>query len=111
MGGLISDWAPLPGYTRDLLEVGFLYGLFFAVDLIGAAIAYRLDRERPRDLWWLFWQRFVYRQLMYAVLWKSLVMALKGKRQGWGKVDRAGSVRVAARPAPPAPTPLPTGVR
>ena len=111
MGGLISDWAPLPGYTRDLLEVGFLYGLFFEVDLIGAAIAHRLDRERPRDLWWLFWQRFVYRQLMYAVLWKSLVMALKGKRQGWGKVDRAGSVRVAARPAPPAPTPLPTGVR
>jgi len=101
MGGLISDWAPLPGYTRALLEVGFLYGLFFAVDLVGAAIAYRLDRENPRDLWWLFWQRFVYRQMMYAVLWKSVVMAIKGKRQGWGKVDRTGAVRVAARPASP----------
>ena len=75
--------------------VGFLYALFFAVDLIAAAIAYRLDREDPRDLWWLFWQRFVYRQMMYAVLWKSVVMAIKGKRQGWGKLDRTGAVRVA----------------
>ncbi len=110
MGGLISDWAPLPGYTRDVLVVAFLYALFFAVDLVGAAIAYRMDREDPHDLWWLFWQRFVYRQMMYAVLWKSVVMAIKGKRQGWGKLDRAGSVRVAPRKTP-AQTPLPTGVR
>jgi cellulose synthase/poly-beta-1,6-N-acetylglucosamine synthase-like glycosyltransferase len=98
MGRFFSDWTPLPGFTRNLLEVAFLYALFFAVDLVGAAIAYRLDREDKRDLWWLFWQRFVYRQMMYAVLWKSVVMAIKGKRQGWGKVDRKGSVRMAGAP-------------
>ncbi|HVO36443.1 MAG TPA: glycosyltransferase, partial [Gemmatimonadales bacterium] len=76
---LVSDWQPLPGILRLLEVVGFLYALFFAVDLVAAAIAYRLDREDPRDLWWLFLQRFVYRQMMYAVLWKSVVTAIKGK--------------------------------
>ena len=99
MGALHQDWQPLPGITRLVLEVGFFYGIFFGVDLIGAFVAYRLDRERYRDLWWLFWQRFVYRQLMYAVLWKSVVTAIKGKRQGWGKLERKGTVRLAARTA------------
>ena len=94
MGALHQDWQPLPGITRLVLEVGFFYGIFFGVDLVGAFIAYRLDRERYRDLWWLFWQRFVYRQLMYAVLWKSLVTAVKGKRQGWGKLERKGTVQL-----------------
>ncbi len=96
LGTLGGDWDPLPGILRLLLVVGFLYGIFFAVDLVGALVAYWLDRENPRDLWWLFWQRFVYRQLMYAVLWKSVVTALKGKRHGWGKLDRKGTVQVAA---------------
>ena len=99
MGALHQDWQPLPGITRLVLEVGFFYGIFFGVDLVGAFIAYRLDREKYRDLWWLFWQRFVYRQLMYAVLWKSVVTAIKGKRQGWGKLERKGTVRLAARTA------------
>ena len=90
---LVSDWQPTPGIYRLLLVVAFLYALFFVVDLIAAAVAYRLDREDPRDLWWLFLQRFVYRQMMYAVLWKSVVTAVKGKRQGWGKLDRTGAVR------------------
>jgi len=99
MGALHQDWQPLPGITRLVLEVGFFYGIFFGVDLVGALIAYRLDREKYRDLWWLFWQRFVYRQLMYAVLWKSVVTAIKGKRQGWGKLERKGTVRLAVRTA------------
>jgi cellulose synthase/poly-beta-1,6-N-acetylglucosamine synthase-like glycosyltransferase/peptidoglycan/xylan/chitin deacetylase (PgdA/CDA1 family)/spore germination protein YaaH len=99
MGALHQDWQPLPGITRLVLEVGFFYGIFFGVDLIGAFVAYWLDGESPRDLWWLFWQRFVYRQLMYVVLWKSVVTAVKGKRQGWGKLERKGTVRVAAQAA------------
>jgi cellulose synthase/poly-beta-1,6-N-acetylglucosamine synthase-like glycosyltransferase/peptidoglycan/xylan/chitin deacetylase (PgdA/CDA1 family)/spore germination protein YaaH len=94
MGALHQDWQPLPGITRLVLEVGFFYGIFFGVDLVGAFVAYWLDRERYRDLWWLFWQRFAYRQLMYAVLWKSLVTAVKGKRQGWGKLERKGTVQL-----------------
>ncbi len=98
VGALHQDWQPLPQITRVVLEVGFFYGIFFGVDLIGAFIAYRLDREDLRDLWWLFWQRFVYRQLMYAVLLKSVVTAIKGKRQGWGKQQRQGTVQLAEAP-------------
>ena len=41
---------------------------------------------------WLFWQRFLYRQLMYAVLIKSVKTALSGIRAGWGKLERKGTV-------------------
>jgi cellulose synthase/poly-beta-1,6-N-acetylglucosamine synthase-like glycosyltransferase/spore germination protein YaaH/peptidoglycan/xylan/chitin deacetylase (PgdA/CDA1 family) len=89
---LTQDWQPLPQITRVLVETLFFYGIFFGVDLISSTIAILLDRERLSQLWWLFWQRFAYRQLMYAVLWKSAVTALKGKRQGWGKLARKGTV-------------------
>lgn len=93
---LNRDWQPLPQITRVLFDTLFFYGMFFGVDLIGAAVAFKLDREKLRDLWWLFWQRFVYRQMMYAVLWKSVMTAIKGKRQGWGKQERKGTVQLAA---------------
>ena len=37
-------------------------------------------------------QRFVYRQLMYGVVIRSLVAALRGRMVGWGKLERSGSV-------------------
>ena len=60
--------------------------------LIGSIVAFRLDREDGRVLVWLLWQRFLYRQLMYAVLVKSLTTAVAGIRAGWGKLDRKGTV-------------------
>lgn len=87
-----QDWQPLPQATDMLYQTAFFYGLFFAVELIGAFFAFRLDKEKMSLLWRLFWQRFVYRQLMYAVIWKSLWTALKGISQGWGKLQRKGSV-------------------
>ncbi|HMC20814.1 MAG TPA: hypothetical protein VKL19_03110, partial [Thermoanaerobaculia bacterium] len=45
-----------------------------------------------RVLVWLFWQRFLYRQVMYAVLLKSLKTAISGIRTGWGKLERKGTV-------------------
>ena len=91
---LNGDWQPLPQMARTLVETGFFYAIFFVVELAAALIAFRLDRERMRDLWWLFWQRFVYRQTLYYVLWQAMVSALKGRRRGWGKLQRTGSVRV-----------------
>ena len=48
-------------------------------------------------LGWLLLQRFVYRQLMYYVIVKSLFVALRGSLVGWGKFERRGTVQ---RPAP-----------
>ena len=91
---LHQDWQPLPGATHALLQAGFFYAVYFALDLVAALVAFRLDREPLRDLWWLFWQRFVYRQTMYYVLWKSFVSAAKGRRTGWGTLRRMGTVRL-----------------
>ncbi len=94
---LAQDWQPLPGATHLLMSTGFFYGIFFAVELLVAIVAYRLDGEKLGDLKWLFWQRFVYRQLMYAVLWKAITRALRGGRSNWGKLERKGTVALPAQ--------------
>ena len=92
---LNGEWQPLPQMARTLAETGFFYAAFSIVELVASVVAFRLDRERMRDLWWLFWQRFVYRQTLYYVLWSAMVSAIKGRQRGWGKQLRTGSVRVA----------------
>jgi hypothetical protein len=41
-------------------------------------------------------QRFIYRQLMYYILIKSLRRAMKGELQDWGKLKRTGNVKQMA---------------
>jgi len=92
------DWQPLPQALTALYTIGFMYAFFFVVELIGSAVAFKLDREDGRVLIWLFWQRFLYRQLMYAVLLKSLKTAISGIRAVWGKLDRKGTVDLVVEP-------------
>jgi cellulose synthase/poly-beta-1,6-N-acetylglucosamine synthase-like glycosyltransferase len=89
----LSEWAPLPEDVALLLRIAFLYALFFVVDFSGALLAFRFDKEHPKALVWLFWQRFLYRQLMYGVVLKSARTALQGLRTGWGKLERKGTVQ------------------
>lgn len=93
-GMLHHEWQPLMQNVRLLQQFGFFYALFFAVEMLGAIVAFLLDREPLSQLWYLFWQRFVYRQLMYLMVWKSLFRALHGVRQGWGKFERKGTVHL-----------------
>ncbi|HKB78669.1 MAG TPA: glycosyltransferase, partial [Thermoanaerobaculia bacterium] len=102
-GHLTGDWQPMPQAMNSLYLVGVMYAFFFVVELIGAAVAFRLDREDGRVLVWLFWQRFLYRQLMYAVLLKSIKTAISGIRAGWGKLDRKGTVELVPEPTAPLP--------
>jgi hypothetical protein len=39
-------------------------------------------------------QRFLYRQLLYYVVIRSLLTAIRGNRVGWNKLDRRGTVRI-----------------
>ncbi len=89
-----QESSPLGQSIANLKEAGVLYMLMFGVELFSAFIAYRLEHKRIASLWWLFLQRFVYRQIMYAVIYKSLITALRGARQGWGKLDRTASVKI-----------------
>lgn len=94
-GHLTADWQPLPQALPALYTVAFMYAFFFVIELIGSAVAFKLDREDGKMLVWLFWQRFLYRQLMYAVLLKSVKTAISGMRAGWGKLERKGTVEIA----------------
>lgn len=83
-------WQQPAGYSStNLQQVLFYYALFLAIDWISAAFAFLLERrERWSLLWWLFLQRFCYRQVMYYVMIKSVAMALRGPIVGWGKLER-----------------------
>jgi len=97
-------WQPDQSSVALLQRTAFFYAVFYCCELLGSALAFRLDRERWSLLLWLFWQRFVYRQLLYGVVWKALWTALIGFRQGWGKLARKGTVNLpVARTASPAP--------
>jgi cellulose synthase/poly-beta-1,6-N-acetylglucosamine synthase-like glycosyltransferase len=82
------------GYSfTNLRQVLFYYALFLAVDWCAAGFAFALERrERWRLLWWLFLQRFCYRQVMYYVMVKSVSTAIRGAVVGWGKLERKATV-------------------
>ena len=88
------------GYTAmkgDLQQVALFWLLFAAIDLTAAMIALALERrESWRLMIWLLPQRFGYRQIMYYVVIKALVQALRGPRVGWASIARSGQVRVNA---------------
>jgi len=89
------DWLQQPtGYRfTNLRQVLFYYALFLAVDWSAAGFAFVLERkERWRLLWWLFLQRFCYRQVMYYVMIKSVATAFRGAVVGWGKLERKATV-------------------
>ncbi|MGH9969386.1 MAG: glycosyltransferase [Pyrinomonadaceae bacterium] len=89
------DWLQQPkGYSStNLRQVLFYYVLFLAIDWAAAGFAFLLEKkERWSLLWWLFLQRFCYRQVMYYVMIKSVAVATRGATVGWGKLDRKATV-------------------
>jgi peptidoglycan-N-acetylglucosamine deacetylase len=76
-----------------LLQILFYYALFVVMDHLAAAVAFALERtEQWGLLAWLFWQRFLYRQVMYVVGVRATVAALHGGLVGWGKLERHATV-------------------
>ncbi len=71
-----------------------LYFLYFGLDLVISIIAFRYDGEKfkPRNLFDLFLQRILYRQLLWFVLVKSYLRAMKGELAAWGFLKRTGNV-------------------
>ena len=69
-----------------------LYAIFLFFDLLCAGVALRYENLSLKNLWMVIPQRFVYRPLMYSVLFKSFVKAIKGEMQGWGVLKRKGSM-------------------
>ena len=78
------------------------YLAFLAVDAAAAALAFGFEGERRSRLWWLLPQRFAYRQLMYVVLLRSVLRAVKGELQSWGVLQRTGNVTAPGNKPGPA---------
>ncbi len=66
---------------------------FFVLELLTGLLAYALEGTRPWDLSLLFFQRVYYRELMYYVVAKSLIYAVRGRVVGWGKLERRATVQ------------------
>ena len=73
-------------------QVAAVWLAFLGVQLVAAAYAFRLDRERWGPLWSLVLQQVVYRQLMYLVVVQSVVSALSGLRLRWHVMRRTGEL-------------------
>jgi len=81
--------------THPFREVLGFYLFFLAIDLLTAILAFTLERkgENWTLIFWLVFQRFFYRQLMYYVAIKTTLTALKGKVVGWRKFERKATVQ------------------
>lgn len=83
-------------FSSHALFYAMMYVLFFLVDWMVSALAYRYDGQRF-TLWnasVLFVQRFAYRQIFFFILIKSYLKAMKGELASWGILKRTGNVKI-----------------
>ncbi|WNZ11113.1 glycosyltransferase [Streptomyces sp. 11x1] len=116
---LVSLFMVVAPLLAPLIDVFLLYGLIFgptektigawlgvlAVQVVCAALAFHLDKERMTHLISLPLQQLLYRQLMYVVLLQSWITALTGGRLRWQKLRRTGAVGLPGAPADGAAVP------
>lgn len=69
------------------------YFAYFVLDLIISLMAFKFDGEKFRFkyIFYLFIQRILYRQLLWYVLMKSYLRAIKGELAAWGILKRTGN--------------------
>jgi len=91
----LADLMMVVGLFGDKPEKVIMYYLVFIVlDLLVSALAFWMEKEDYKKLIYIIPQRFVWRQLMYYILFKSVRRALKGELSGWGVLKRTGNVKV-----------------
>lgn len=81
-------------WRGDLPPIVAGYVMFLILDLIGAVVAFGLDRRRPTAAWVILIQRFYYRQFLYVVTFAAVLAVLRGGRRGWNKLERTGNMTV-----------------
>jgi len=70
------------------------YLAFVMIDFLVGILAFRMEKEDYRKLVYIIPQRFIWRQLMYYILFKSIRKALKGELNTWGVLKRTGNVKL-----------------
>ncbi len=98
--GLVSVWLTWTDHgasyaLSDLENLLAFYAIFLLSDWLGAFIAFVMEPDEQRGLSWLIIvQRFVYRQIMYSVVLRSFVAAVRGRVVGWGSLERKATVEI-----------------
>ena len=96
----------------NFLRLAVFFAVFLIVDFMASALAFLLERREPGHgsrnedlslLLHLWLQRFAYRQLFSAVLFKTLKRAIDGKPFAWDKLERTGGLLRSAPPEKGAP--------
>ena len=83
-------------FRGDLNAILSGYLLFLMMDMFGSVIAFTIDKAPIRNLFFVFIQRFFYRQFMYVITFQSILAAIRGRRYGWNKIKRTSSVEFPA---------------
>jgi hypothetical protein len=81
-------------FSDNPLKIVYYYVAFIVIDLLVSLLAFWMEKEDYKKLVYIIPQRFVWRQLMYWVLFKSIRRALKGELSGWGVLKRTGAVKM-----------------
>jgi cellulose synthase/poly-beta-1,6-N-acetylglucosamine synthase-like glycosyltransferase len=68
------------------------YITFLCFDILAALLAFSFEKENIKRLILLIPQRFIYRYLLWIVLIKALIKAIKGEFIAWGKLKRTGKL-------------------
>lgn len=74
------------------MKAAISFVLFYVLDFLTSLYAFRLEKENPRPLTFLFLQRVLYKQLMTYVVIKAILSAISGVTVGWNKLKRNGNV-------------------
>ncbi len=80
-------------FSGNAAKIAIYYAIFMLVDVSISVIAFIFEKEKPGKLLWIIPQRFAYRWIIYVVLFKSLLKAIKGELQQWGVLKRTGNVK------------------
>ncbi|HEX3383693.1 MAG TPA: glycosyltransferase, partial [Mucilaginibacter sp.] len=96
----LADLMMIVGLFGDKpMKILAYYIAFVLIDFFVSIIAFRMEKESLKKLIYIIPQRFIWRQLMYYVLFKSVRRAVKGEMSGWGVLKRTGNVKMKDKPA------------
>ncbi|AMR30258.1 glycosyl transferase family 2 [Mucilaginibacter sp. PAMC 26640] len=91
----LADLMMIFGLLGDKPEkIIVYYVLFVVIDFLVAIIAFKMEKESYKKLIYIIPQRFIWRQLMYYILFKAIRKAMKGELSGWGVLKRTGNVTI-----------------
>lgn len=75
------------------------FGFYILLEVALTAVVLSLEpTEDKRLIFWVVFQRFIYRQILYITVFRSLTRAMTGQLSGWHKVTRTASVVAPAGP-------------